>query len=62
MTKPRTIEQIQQDQLRKTTELLKIGYRLMWKVGAHPLPTGIRDRKRQSGDPLASPCRDSAIR
>ena len=62
MTKPRTIEQIQRDQIRKTTELLKIGYRLMWKVGAPPIRTRIQARTRQPSNPPTLPARDRFLR
>lgn len=62
MAKPRTFAQIERDQIRKTTELLKIGYRLMGRVGPPPSPTRIQDRTRQSSDPRTLPHRDSALR
>lgn len=62
MAKPRTIEQIQRDQIRKTTELLKIEYRLMWKVRLPRIPTWMRDGTRQSSNPRTLPARDRFLR
>ena len=62
MAKPRTVEQIQRDRIRKYTELLKIEYRLMSKVRPPRALTRIRERARQSSDPRDSSFRDSALR
>ena len=58
MAKPRTIAQIQRDQIRKTTELLKGTFRLMARVGPPRSLTRILDQPRQSGDPRILPHRD----
>ena len=60
MAKPRTIQQINRDQFRKATELLKIEHELMRKV-APRAPTRIRDRASQSSDPRDF-LRDAALR
>ena len=62
MAKPRTVEQIQRDRIRKYTELLKIEYRLISKVRPPRALTRIRERARQSSDPRDSSFRDSALR
>ena len=62
MNKPRTIERIQRDQIRKTTELLKIEYRLMWKVRPPRILTWMRDGTRQSSNPRTLPARDRFLR
>lgn len=61
MNKPRTAEEIRRDQIRKTTELLKIGYRLMGKVGAPRLPTRMRDETRQSSSSRSAHAQDRAF-
>ena len=61
MANPRTIEQIQRDQFRKATELLKIEHELMRKVRHPSALTRIRDRAKQSIDPRDS-LRDAALR
>ena len=60
MAKPRTIQQINRDQFRKATELLKIEHELMRKV-APRAPTRIRGRARQSSEPRDF-LRDAALR
>lgn len=62
MNKPRTIQQIERDQIRKTTELLKIEYRLMRKVRPPRIPTWMRDGTRQSSNSRTIPARDRYLR
>ena len=61
MAKPRTIQQINRDQFRKATELLKIEHELMRKVRPPRALTRIRDRARQSSEPRDF-LRDAALR